>query len=336
LLKALRDPLKYGFAVGRIRVRETKMLGANRLDRLIGAGDFYDQKRILVETDYGNFFQEAATPEDVEQALNDYLAVLYEFLEEIYPEKKILSYFRSRYDFHNLKVFLKAKYGEKSTERIWSKLGMLDAEVAKERVDEGNLDEIEEPYASALLEAMEKFEEDKDSQQIDVVLDRALHLYLYEVAKRQKNKFFLGYVKSLIDLANLKLFMRARNLNKEARFVEDALLDHGFIPKGDFISAYYDAPEVLIGKLKETPYAKIVQDSVAGQEFDLDFFDRKADDFLVSFLKPAKYIAVGLEPLISYIIAKENEVKALRIILIGRLSGVSAQTIKERVCAQYV
>ncbi len=336
MLNALRDPLKYGFAVGRIKVRETKMLGLNRIDRLVSASNFADQKRILAETDYGSFFQEATTPEDVEKALNDYLAIVYEFLEEVYPDKQILSYFRSRYDFHNLKVLLKAKYGEKTAEQIWSKLGMLETEEVKKAIEEGELEGIAEPYRSALYEAMERFEQDKNSQQIDIVLDKALYKHLYEAAKKQKNKFFTGFVRSSIDLVNLKVFLRAKSLNRESKFIEDAFLDRGFLEKEKLVSIYYDSLDIAVNMLKETSYAAIVQESIVGQEFDPDLFDKKVDDFLVRYLQPAKYIPVGLEPLISYIIAKENEVKVLRVILIGKLSGLSAQTIKERVRVQYV
>jgi len=336
LLNALKDPLKYGYAVGRIKVRETKMLGANRLERLVNAGDFGDQKRILAETDYGSFFQEAVTPEDVEKSLGDYLAVLYEFLEEIYPEKQILFYFRSRYDFHNLKVLLKAKYGEKTGEQIWSELGTLEPESIKKGIEEGELEGIAEPYKSALEEAMSRFEESKDYQQIDMILDKALYELLYMIAKKQKNKFFIDYVRSSIDLVNLKVFMRAKNLNKEQEFVEDALLERGFVSKEKLTLLYSESSDIFVKELKETPYATMVRDSVRGQKFDLDVFDRKEDDFLVRYIKIAKYIPVGLEPLISYIMAKENEVKTLRIILIGKLSGLSAQTIKERVRVQYV
>ncbi|MDO8886285.1 MAG: V-type ATP synthase subunit C [Candidatus Oleimmundimicrobium sp.] len=335
-MNALRDPLKYGFAVGRIKVRETKMLGSNRLDRLINADDFADQKRILAETDYANFFQEAKTPEDVEESLDNYLAVLYEFLEEVYPDKQILSYFRSRYDFHNLKVLLKAKYEGKPIERIWSKLGMLEIEKIKKAIEESELEEIIEPYRSALYEAMERFEQDRDFQQIDIVLDKALYRYLYEVARKQKNKFFIGFVRSLIDLVNLKVFLRAKILNREPKFIEDAFLNKGYLEKEKLVSIYHDTLSIVADKLKETPYAAILQESMVGQEFNLDLFDKKVDDFLIHYIQPVKYIPVGLEPLISYIMAKENEVKSLRIILIGKLSGLSAQTIKERVRVQYV
>jgi V/A-type H+-transporting ATPase subunit C len=47
------------------------------------------------------------------------------------------------------------------------------------------------------------------------------------------------------------------------------------------------------------------------------------DDFLMERLKAAKMVVFGIEPLVGYILAKEHEVKLIRLILIGKLKGVN-------------
>lgn len=336
MYSVLTDPMKYGFAVGRVKVRETKMLGANRLDRLAQAADFADQKRILAETDYGSFLSEATTPEDVERGLEEYLVSLYRFLSEIDLGYDVPAYFKARYDFHNLKMLLKESCGDKDVSHLWMRLGTLKPEETKKIISLGAFDDLREPFGSAVREAKERFDETGDYQQINIVLDKAFYKQQLESAKSTKNDFFVEYVKMSIDLANLKVFLRAKNLKRDTSFFVSSLTDGGFIDKATLIPLYNEPPEALAKLLRNHPYFELVKDSGSSDSFDLSLFDKRSDDILVAYLQKAKFMPIGLEALIGYIIAKENEVKDLRLALIGKQNGLPAQTIKERVRVQYV
>ncbi|HEX30202.1 TPA: V-type ATP synthase subunit C, partial [Candidatus Poribacteria bacterium] len=54
------------------------------------------------------------------------------------------------------------------------------------------------------------------------------------------------------------------------------------------------------------------------------------------YIRPAKYVAFGIEPLIAYLIAKEHEVKLIRIIMIGKINQLSMDSISERLREPYV
>lgn len=56
---------------------------------------------------------------------------------------------------------------------------------------------------------------------------------------------------------------------------------------------------------------------------------------MTNYLKKAKLISFGPEPIIAYIFAKENEIKAVRIILTGKKNGVDPDIIKERLRERY-
>lgn len=47
-------------------------------------------------------------------------------------------------------------------------------------------------------------------------------------------------------------------------------------------------------------------------------------------------MAFGIEPLIAYLIAKEHEVKLIRIIMIGKINQLSMDLISERLREPYV
>ena len=65
-------------------------------------------------------------------------------------------------------------------------------------------------------------------------------------------------------------------------------------------------------------------------------FEKDCDDYLMSYVKDAKYKSLTPEPIVGYILAKETEVKCVRIIMSCKLNDIDADTIKERVREAYV
>jgi len=53
-------------------------------------------------------------------------------------------------------------------------------------------------------------------------------------------------------------------------------------------------------------------------------------------MKDAKYVSFGPEPVIAYIFAKENEIKLIRIIMVGKINGIDGEVIRERLRENYV
>ncbi|MDI6689830.1 MAG: V-type ATP synthase subunit C [Actinomycetota bacterium] len=336
-LKAFIDPIKYGVATGRIKVLENKLFSRHRVERLVEADDFSDQLRILAETDYGGFFENVRTIDDIEEALHKYLAKVYDFLDELTRERNIISFFRLRYDFHNLKVILKTKYKQETREHIWSHLGLLDVPRARDLIEQGMVDELPEVYRQAVKEAMHRFEEERDSQQIDIVLDGELYKLLHGLAVSQRNDFLQDLVKIFIDLGNIKTFLRAKNLGRKKDFISQALFDNGSIDREIFIALYEEPLDSLLERLKNTPHAELLR-AVFREEkkVDLSTFDKLVDNFVLNHAKKAKYVPVGLEPIVGYILAKESEVNMVRVILTGRLNNVPRDKIRERIRDLYV
>lgn len=66
----VRDSLRYGHVVGRIRVRETRLLSSSHFERLLDAATFSDQLRILSDTPYGGHFDGVSTIEGLQTAMD--------------------------------------------------------------------------------------------------------------------------------------------------------------------------------------------------------------------------------------------------------------------------
>ena len=65
-------------------------------------------------------------------------------------------------------------------------------------------------------------------------------------------------------------------------------------------------------------------------------FERWCDNLMIQRIKPQQFEPFGIGPLAAYILGRENEIKSVRIILLGKLNGLPEEAIRERVREMYV
>jgi V/A-type H+-transporting ATPase subunit C len=142
----------------------------------------------------------------------------------------------------------------------------------------------------------------------------------------------IEWVQASIDLANIRTFLRVRRLGKDSSFLAQALLNGGLIPPARFQELFAQPVEALAAGLADTPYSRIAAEGarLAKDMAPLAGLEKLADDYLTGIAKGARFIPLGPESLFAYILAKENEIRNVRIILAGKLNDVAAETIRER------
>ena len=65
-------------------------------------------------------------------------------------------------------------------------------------------------------------------------------------------------------------------------------------------------------------------------------FERWCDNKIIQTIKPQKYNPFSVEPLVAYVLARENEIKTVRIILSAKANNLPEDSIRERVREMYV
>jgi V/A-type H+-transporting ATPase subunit C len=65
-------------------------------------------------------------------------------------------------------------------------------------------------------------------------------------------------------------------------------------------------------------------------------FERWCDNRIVEYIRPQKYNPFTLSPLAAYLLARENEIKTVRILLSGKRNDISDDIIRERLREMYV
>ena len=64
--------------------------------------------------------------------------------------------------------------------------------------------------------------------------------------------------------------------------------------------------------------------------------DSWCSDLVISQIKPQKSNPFTLGPVAAYVLARENEIKCVRMILSGKQNGLPEQVIRERLGEMYV
>ena len=317
----------------RIRHAEKKLLTKQQLQRLADAKNLEDAIKLLNETSYSSELSKLDRPENYEQVLSEVLNKTYKEAMEISPDKSLVEILSCKYDYHNLKVLVKENILKEKFDSMYCMLDGNEIEAFRElalKNDEG--------LSKDFKECLDFFETTKDPQDIDIFIDKKYFEKVLSLAEDFKLEMITEYFKAMIDFINLRTFIRCRKQNQVKETLEKVLIKGGDIDTDKILDMFYEDIEILPIKLKAYKIGRVLSKIV--EEYkntnSLNSFEKSMDDYLVEIVRKAKSIHYGAEVIFSFLFAKELEIKNLRLILVGKVNGLSAVFIKERLREVYV
>lgn len=332
------DAMDFTQVIPRLRVLENRLLDKSKFDRMIDSSSAEDALKILQETEYINVSKEISHPKEYEVILSNELKRVFNMIYDATPHKEVADIMSIKYDFHNIKVLIKAKLLDKNFDEMLIPVGTIEIKKLKNAIDENNYRDIPNLMGKGMETALEDFLKEKDPQRIDLIVDKLQYDYMYEIANKLDDPFIKKYVDRLIDLSNIRTLLRVRKQKKGREFLNGALISGGRIDKDKLLVLLNDSAENIYGKLAYTDYSQVLKPGVeqyirTGSSSELE---RLSDNYILAFMKDAKYVSFGPEPIIAYIYAKENEIKNIRIIMVGKLNNMPSEVIRERLREGYV
>lgn len=330
---------QYAYAVARVRSVEKNLLDKNRIDRMVEAKTAEEALKVLIDSNYGYSSGDAVGVYEYEKLLKEENKKTFSLLKEIAPQSDIFNLFLQRNDYHNIKVILKSEFlGNVDSGDILIDSTTIPVNKLKVMIKERKMSEMPDTMREAVEECIDTFNRTGDPQIIDLIMDRASYIQMTQKAEESKNEFLIGLVRILIDLANIKIFLRVKSMKKSWDFLQKVLLPGGRIDQSKFVKVLQDSLDSTISVLKYTPYGEICEEGIADYQRtgSLSKFEKLADNFIVNYVKKAHYITLGIEPLVGYLIAKETEIKNARIVMVGKINGIPNEVIRERLRETYV
>lgn len=318
----------YPYAVARIRMLENSLLSQKNYEQLIEAKNAADVFKILSEAGYGG--ENSISEKNYEGALSRRLSKAYSDVVELVPDENFMDVFLLKNDYHNLKVLVKSEISGKDGSEFLVDGGTVSLETLKEAFSSKNYSVLHGYMAEAIGKAQDEYSKTQSGQSIDVVMDNYTFKDMVDTARKCGNEYVIQYVIYLIDITNLKSFLRVRNMKKGSSVFSSVYIHDGSISEDTFIKAFGgDNPSA---GLKNCGYDALCEKMAGG----FTAFEKSCDDFIMSFIKDAKYKSLTMEPMVAYIYAVEMEVKTVRIIISGKINGIDTDVIKERLRDAYV
>jgi len=328
----------YSYASGLIRAKEPKLLDINQFNRMLDAPSAEDAYKVLTESGYGLGGGSAAGVYAFERLLSDEMKKCFRLLLEIAPELEVIRAFQRRYDYFNIKVLLKAELSGQEAPPILLETGTIGPDAVIRSIRERDYEQFTSLMQDAVTEVYDVFARMKDSQMVDMILDKASYRQFVQDLRNIDSPFLWGIAEYLTDMTNIKMFMRARSLGKSWDFIKKLLLEAGTIAEEVYYESSSGTPEDFIDALRTSRYRDAVQKGweLVRSGKNSSGLEKELDDLLMSYIRGAKLVTIGVEPLVAYLFAKEAEIRNVRMIMTGRINNLSVDMIRERLREAYV
>lgn len=140
-----------------------------------------------------------------------------------------------------------------------------------------------------------------------------------DVPSDENKQILYSYIGTQVDVANLKLIIRAKEDGLDYDAIAPYILDEGYQLREWKLKDLMESPDVtnVISGLEGTKYAESLTDvmTVYNETGSVAVFEKALNAYASDYAKSlATKKPLGIGPIIGYLIQKENEIKNLKII----------------------
>jgi V/A-type H+-transporting ATPase subunit C len=269
-------------------------------------------------------------PSEMENLLLARRKSVRELFEDLMLDKPIAKLFRTRDDFANLRLALRRTLTERPLGTDYSSDGNVSPQIFEQIFKEENYELFPDYMAGAVEQAVLAYYQNKDIRCIDYAIDSFQAEYNLKKARQLKSIFLLGLFRIQIDSTNIRTMLRLKFTESEHRNV---FLKGGFIEQERLENALalgYESQGQLFFVL---PYHRVVETGANYLMSDKSFLkiERQCEEFLTGFLKTTIQITAGPQPIIAYLLMKENEIRNVRLILTAKKNSLDTKLILDRI-----
>lgn len=309
------------YAIGRLSVLQKSGLDSAKLERLLQAPTVQDARRVLSEIGFGD-------GGDYERLAVQHVETACKLVRRLTTDESMVACYLLRYDVNNLKMLIKARcLGIEATDL--SPCGNVPVDTLRHAVAEHQYAALPETLRKPLDELEKHLALNVDPLDIDVTLDKALYDTIFAwlpKGERTARQYFTARV----DILNLIMTLRALHMGKNEAFLQGLLLKGGMVSPDRWMKTA-KTPEKL-PLLLYSYGTKVYQAAIAAQ---LDFgktalLERAMDDHLLAVYIPYRREMDKPQRIIGYLLMREREAAAVRLVMAGKTAGFAPEKIRER------
>ena len=311
-----------------LRAKEARLLTQAQIDRLLSEHEFSDACRVAMEGGYEDM--SCMDVNGVNDALARFRAQQVAELDELVPDYAVLDLFRMKYGYHNAKVIVKSGGNlEKNRYLLSDSARFSEEELLEVYQSEDGDGVLPHGYAVAIREARNALARTGNPQLSDFILDKAYFAEMLKEAGKSDKTYITDYIRMQIDQANLRSLIRTKGMPRQTELLRGALIAGGRISPDEILAAL-GSHEQVVALYAGTEFQKAVD------EASLSMFEKEADNAIRNYVMRVNMVSFGPEVIIEYLSALEHEITTLRIVLTGKLMGIPAEKLRERLRDRYV
>lgn len=318
----------YTYAVARIRALEVSLFSNAVIEQLIACQSYEQCIQFLAERGWGD----NDTSADAERMLKREEEKIWQVMKELSIDMKkfdVLSYPKL---FHNLKAAIKEVCTEDTGRDIYYEDAAVPGKEMLEIVREKDFGRLPGAMSSVAAEAYDTLLHTRDGQLCDIMIDRAALDAIYKAGMEAEDKIIRDYAESAVAVADIKIAVRSQKTAKTIEFMKRAMAECKSISVDQLSRAALNGPEAIRDYLAGTEYAGGAEALAESPSA----FERWCDNRIIQTISPQKYESFTIGPVVAYVLARQNEIKTVRIILSGKRSELPDDSIRERVREMYV
>lgn len=319
---------KYTYAVARIRALEVSLFSDAFIEQLLACKSADQVLQSVIEKGWGDM----DTEHDAEAVFKREEEKVWEVIRDTAPDMSVFDVLSYPKLYHNLKAAVKEVYAGVNNPAMFYDDCAVSGEEMRQIVENREFSRLPGNMSRTAQEALEALLHTGDGQLCDIIVDRAALDAIEEAGKRSGEPIIEDYADTTVAIADIKIAVRSQKTGKSADFMRNAMAECDSLSLDQLIRAALAGEEEIARYLEGTSYsggADALRESPSA-------FERWCDNRMTETLRPQKYETFSVGPLLGYLVARQNEIKTVRIILTGKQNGFSDEAIRERIRDMYV
>ena len=319
---------EYTYAVARIRAKEMSLLSKVDVDTLMSCRSLDECIRFLADKGWAE-----CSGGDYEKMLSAEEDKLWSLINELTGEDRVFDVFRYPTDFHNLKASIKSVVTDvKEPEIFFLDRGTAHAKDIYKAIQEKDFDSLPEHLKECAKKAYHTLLRTSDGQLCDIIIDKASLEYVREVTKNSKCTLLKDYAELTVAAADIKIAVRCLKTGKNHDFIKNALAECDTLNVTLLAEAASKTLDDIYNYLAYTDYSNALEYLKKSPSE----FERYCDNILMEKIKEQKLNNFTAAPIAAYFLARQNEIKTVRLILSGKQNDIDDNIIRERLRDMYV
>ncbi len=320
----------YIFEDARIRVMETGLLTKADFEQLLAEPSYAAALNFLKDKGWGG----PDAPKNAEALLQAEEKATWDLMEELLPQSPLLNTLRLSRDYQNLKAAVKQIYTDSAldAERLFVEGGTIPSAKIRRALEEQDPEQLPEEMAEAAAQATEVLARTGDGQLCDIILDRAALKALLKAGKEAEDPVLNEYAQVTAVSADIRCALRAARSGRDGEAIKEMLVEVPGLDLADLTEAALNGRQAVSDYLALTPYASLAP----ALSQSMSAFECACDNLLIERIRPQLYESEKPGPLVAYVIARENEIKCVRLLLSGKLNGLPENVLRESLRNSYV